>query len=313
MPVPAATAQPIEHADWLELEAIRAADRNSSLQDLASGLRRTGSSEELEDERPIEDRDDALADRGGETTEPVAEAAFAEIEDREIACGGEYPFHLEDGALQGGRTVRTSLYVFLLLLSKFGKDAGPAGLNVPQLFEELSELAVAHSMGGDRNGVQSAQFGFPRRITPAGFADAVDDLCKSMGEGGESKDRPRTQDQKDAGLDVVAWRSFPDGRRGKLMVWAQCATGGGWRDKVYHLQPANWAEAWLKDRPAAVPMPAFFVPHRVNRDDWDLFGIYAGIMFDRCRIAACATPLSRRVRDECRAYNRHVIAEQIRS
>lgn len=310
--VPAATAAPGEHADWLELEAICAADRNSSIQDFASALRRTGSTEEVEAERTIEGPDDAAADRGGETTEPIAEAAFAEVEDRSIACDGAYPFTLDEDSLQGTRTVRDSLYVFLLLLSKFGKDAGPPNLNVPQLFEEISEVAIANCMGGKRNGIETCQFGFPRRLAPAGFKDAVDELCRRTGEGTGSKDRPTRRNQKDAALDVVAWRPFPDSRRGLVMAWGQCATGGDWRDKLTELNPADWAAAWLIERPAVVPLPAFFVPHRVDHDKWNVTAIHAGILFDRCRIAAFAGSLRQGLRGGCRTYNRHVIAERVR-
>src|SRR5665811_109964 len=309
--VPAATAAPPEHADWLELEALRAADKNSSSQDLASALRRTGSSEEIEDERPIEGPDDPVADRGGETTEPIVEAALEEVEDRASACAGAYPFAIDGQALQGTRSVRSSLYAFLLLVSRYGKDAAPDGLNAAQLFEEVAEVAIANCMGGARNDVRTVQFGFPRRLAPSGFRNALDDLCRRTGEGIESKARPNRKDQKDAALDLVAWRPFPDERRGMVMAWGQCATGADWRDKLGELHPENWAAAWMAERPAVVPLSAFFVPHRVDRGHWDVSAIKGGLLFDRCRIAAFAHRLPRHVREGCRAYNRHVLAAKV--
>ena len=311
--VPAATAAPGELADWLECQALVAADRNSSIQDLASALRRTGSGEEIEDEREIEDADDATLDRGGETIEPVAGDAFEEIEDRALSCGEAYPFEVLEGALQGRRSTPDSLYAFLLLLSKFGKDAGPDELNVPQMFEEIAELAIADTLGGESNDVATIQFGFPRRIAPPGFKGAVEDLCVNTGEGGSSRDQPSRSDQKDAALDVVAWRPFPDRRRGQVMAWGQCATGADWREKLTDLNPADWAASWLMDRPAVVPMPAFFVPHRIERDKWNVTANYAGILFDRCRIALSAYPLPEPLRGQVRAYNRKVIRESLAS
>lgn len=305
--VPSATAAPGELADWLEIEALLAVDRNSSTQDLASALRRTGSSEEVEIERPIETTVAPVDDRGGETIEPIAEAAFEEVEDRVTACGGRYPFHVEGALLQGTRRVRDSLYAFLLLLSKCGKDAGPDGLNVAQLFEEIAEVAIGNCMGGPKNDVLTYQFGFPRRLNPAGFREALDDLCRCTGEGVQSKARPNRKDQKDAALDLVAWRPFPDGRRGLIMAWGQCATGADWRSKLSDLHPENWATAWMAERPAVVPLPAFFVPHRIDRDHWDVSAISAGILFDRCRIAAFGNPLPKELQDRCRAYSRHVL------
>lgn len=306
--VPAATAAPGELADWLEMEALRAADRNSSTQDLASALRRTGSGEEVEIERPFESPTDSVDDRGGETIEPIAEAAFEEIEDRSVACAGRYPFHLNGSLLQGTTRVRDSLYVFLLLLSRYGKDAGPEGLNVPQLFEEVAELAIGNCLGGPRNEVSTYQFGFPRRLNPAGFRAALDDLCQRMGEGGSSKNRPTRKDQKDASLDLIAWRPFPDRRRGLVMAWGQCATGADWREKLTDLQPEDWASAWMAERPAVVPLRSFFVPHRVDREHWDVSAIAGGVLFDRCRIAAFGNSLSKHIREGIRAYSRHVLA-----
>lgn len=305
--VPPATAASIEHADWLELEALASADLNSSVQDLASALRRTGSSEEVEDERAIEDPDDAVADRGGETIEPIVEAAFEEIEDRSRACGGNYPFALDDSVLQGRRAYRNDLYVFLLLLSRYGIKAGPPGLNVAQIFEEVAEVAVKNCLGGDRNDVATYQFGFPRRLKPSGFQEALDDLCQNIGEGTGSKDRPKRRDQKDAKLDLVAWRPFPDRRRGQIMAWGQCATGSDWRDKLSELHPADWAAIWMIDRPTVLPLRTFFVPHRIGRDLWEESAINGGVLFDRCRITAFARPLPAELRARCRLYNKHIL------
>lgn len=311
--VPAATSAPGDLADWLECQALVSADRNSSIQDLASALRRTGSGEEIEDERQIDDADDAVQDRGGETIEPIASDAFEEIEDRAIACGDAYPFEVLEGALQGARSTPGSLYIFLLLLSIFGKDAGPKEINIPQLFEEIAELAIAHTLGGKKNDVRTIQFGFPRRIAPAGFKAAVDDLCVKTGEGGASRAQPTRSNQKDASLDVVAWRPFPDRRRGLVMAWGQCATGADWREKLTDLNPDDWAASWMMDRPAVIPMPAFFVPHRIQREHWNVSANYGGVLFDRCRIALSVRPLPRPLRAQIARYNRQVIKEHLSS
>jgi hypothetical protein len=306
--VPSATADPVAHADWLELQALAAKDRNSSLQDLASALRRTGSGEELEDEHLAEETDD----RGGETTEPVAEAAFAEIEDRNIGCDGAYPFSLGTSFLQLKGQIDNSVYVFLLLLSLFGKDAGPPGLDSAHLFEEIAGVALVNCLGGPNNRAEAYQFGFPRRIKPKGFTAAVEALCQQLGEGDGSRDRPTRKDQKDAALDLVAWRSFPDKRRAMVMAWGQCATGHNWRGKLTEMQPADWSAAWLRTRPVVLPIRAFFVPHRIDIKHWDVTATHAGVLFDRCRIAALASSLSRDLRVNCRQFNSHVIKERVR-
>src|SRR5207249_11553237 len=80
---PPATASSVDHADWLELTALAADDRSSSIQDLASSIRRTGTVEGLASDDEIE----AMRDRGGEQSQSVAEDAFNELDDRSKACG----------------------------------------------------------------------------------------------------------------------------------------------------------------------------------------------------------------------------------
>jgi hypothetical protein len=307
--VPSATADPVTHADWLELQALTAQDRNSSVQDLASALRRAGSGEELEDEGIANETDD----RGGETTEPIAEAAFTEIEDRSKGCSGAYPFSVGTSFLEVTPRFRDPVYLFLLLLSYFGKDAGPPGLNAAQLFEEVSGVVMTNCLGGRANSVETIQFGFPRRIGPAGFKAAVDDLCARVGEGGGSKHQPTLRDQKDAALDLVSWRAFPDKRRAMVMAWGQCATGSDWKAKLSDLQPQAWCTTWLHEMPLVLPLRAFFVPHRIGDTHWDASAAKAGVLFDRCRIAALARPLPPPLRTECTRFSRHVIKERVRS
>src|SRR5437667_3323115 len=129
--VPAATAGPCELADYLELRAMRAADRNSSIQDLIQDVRRTGTSEELG--HPDDDRGDT--DRGGEKSESCALDAFGELEDRKTACGARdaYPFDIGERSIQLQQTGEDTVYTFLLLLSRYGMGAGPTGTRPERL------------------------------------------------------------------------------------------------------------------------------------------------------------------------------------
>lgn len=90
---------------------------------------------------------------------------------------------------------------------------------------------------------------------------------------------------KDAGLDIVAWLPFPDGRSSKLILCGQCATGRYWRAKVNELLPIHWLQTWLANHPKVIPVKAFFVPHAVSVVDWEKLGYHSGIFFDRFRIA----------------------------
>lgn len=303
---PAATTTTEAHADWLELVALGDADRQASIEDLISALRTTSSTEELPEER--------LVDRGSEQAQSIAESAMSLAEERGLAVGrrANYPFMFAGQALLAGRNAPRNTYTYLLLLSKYGEDAGPAGVNGASLFEDVAAVAARNYLGGDRTGAEIYNFGFPRRVSPTGFRAAVEDLCGKLGEGVGPRDRPTTRHQKDAKLDLVAWVPMPDTRSGKVIGFGQCATGDNWKDKVSELQSTAWCKLWLLDPLPVDPIRFFFVPHRINGSEWGQHAINAGVIFDRCRLAAHAGSLDRGLRERVTAWNNYVINERLR-
>jgi hypothetical protein len=304
---PAATDSPEEHADWLELLALASADRSSSLQELVSAVRQTGTAEEM----PEADPDDPDADRGAELTEPLAEGAFAELSGRQRACSAGrpgYPFSINPASIEGGRGYRTAPYTFLLLLSSFGRQAGPADVDALALFDELAGIAAREYLGGEAAGARYYLFGFPRRITPAGFLDAVADLCVQLEEGSPARTAPENEDEKDAKLDLVAWRPFSDGRPGKLVGFGQCATGRNWREKLTELQPIDFCHFALQQQLAVLPTRLFFTPFRLDARKWRRHAIRGGIVFDRCRVTAHIRNLPSDIRRRCATWNDHVLS-----
>ena len=309
---PSASDGPETHADWLELRTLQAADRNSSIQDLVQVIRRTGTIETIAPDDEAEDPQD----RGSEKIQMVAEDAFVEIEDRYEACGGKrgtYPFQLHPQYIALRADPKKSIYLFLLLLSRFGKDVGPSGLDGARLFEQVCVHAAATYFGGSERGVESYHFGAPRRITPRGFVDALNKMCERLGEGqGCRSDRLTLRDQKDAKLDLTVWRPFLDHRPGKLIGFGQCATGNDWTDKLTHLQPETFCSMWMLDNPAVTPVRLFFVPFRIEQRRWMDVARQGGIVFDRCRIANHADGIRSELRRELRKWTIQVLREQVR-
>lgn len=299
------------HADWLELRALKAADHNSSIQDLVQEIRRTGTIEAIEPD----DQPDDPQDRGAEKTQIVAEDAFAEIDDRHTSCGGPrgtYPFRLRPQYIELRPNLSQSVYLFLLALSWFGKDAGPEGTDGARLFELLCVHAAMTYFGGVASRVESYHFGAPRRSTPRSFKIALDEMCHQMGEGqGCRTDRSNLRDQKDAKLDLTVWRPFHDKRPGKLMGFGQCATGHDWTDKLTHLQPEAFCGMWMLDTPAVTPVRLFFVPLRIEQRRWLDATRQGGIIFDRCRIAVHSRGLNKDLIRDCAHWTSYVLKEQL--
>ncbi len=270
---------PEAQADWLEWIALRETASFVSWTSYQGNLTQAGSDDALETEQD-QDPDDLLEDLINEVDR--------ELNSRRSACGGKKGFYQYEMTHEGIAYIGNAndlTYRFLLLLSLFGKDAGPQGFYPERLFEDLCSLALHEYLGGVTTGLDRAVFGFPRRVLAKHFPDAVNDLCQRLGEGKGASGHTPEKDQKDAKLDLVAWRSFPDGRRGKLIGFGQCATGDDWTAKAFELQPKKWCEIWMRDSAGVDPFSSLFIPHRPAEDKWLMAAHYAGALFDRCRIA----------------------------
>jgi hypothetical protein len=213
--------------------------------------------------------------------EKFADDAFAELEDRSEDCVGCYPFAIKDSVLQTKEDLTPHwAYIFCLLLSYRGADRGEVGKRPTQLFEEVAAVAARRYVSGE-----SIRFGFPRRVLPSNFIEAIKEVCGKLGEGEGPRQRPSSRHAKDAQLDIIAWRPFPDQRKAKLILFGQCAAGGNWEEKLSELQPANFIKSYLLESLAVDPLRCFFTPFRLRHDDWYEKAVQGGILFDRCRIA----------------------------
>ena len=285
--LPTVNDPPERHADWLEWCSLAAPTPSfvswtSYQRDLTIPGSLDALDPDLEDEKVVgkQNADDLL--------EEIVNEAGGELRMRAVACGGAvgvYPYQTDRQGVAYRPSTNSLTYRFLLLLSLFGKDAGPKGSHPERSFEELCSLALKQYLGGVRTSLSSVVFGFPRSVLPKHFPDAVDKLCEKLGEGRGSAGRTPERDQKDAKLDLVAWRAFPDGRRGKLVGFGQCATGDDWSDKAFELRPAKWCNLWMRDSATLDPFASLFIPHRPGEDKWLTACTYGGILFDRCRIA----------------------------
>jgi hypothetical protein len=298
-------------ADWLEIRAIVAPGRMCSAQDLLEELRVAGETGE-EAAPEFEEEEEEEEDVEFKDIEHFADEAFALLEERLTWCGGEqgtYPFLIEPGVVSAKDGAENSAYLFLLLLSKFGIQAGPSHSNGSKLFEHLCAAAAVGYFGGNRNRTEALVFGFPRSGASKSFTDAVDELCHRLGEGGGPGDDPRMSEMKDAALDLVVWNKFQDERPGKIIGFGQCATGERWRGKRTELLPDAFDGTWFKKTLPVRPVRLFFVPHIIEEAAWNECCRHAGIVFDRCRIAETATGLDESLHDGYRQWCVRVLSE----
>lgn len=273
-----------EVADYLELRALLDPDGITSALQLLTDVCLGGDDSAYESLPPAE-RSTWQTEREGLTSEALDETARRQ----KICLEAHYPFVIHATSLKSGANSADTVYAFLLLLS-FLKGNAPNHAKAAKLFEEISAEAGAAYLGCNSSS-DAFVFGFPRRLEPKGFLPAVAELCgkNRLNEGSADIDEPKTAHQKDARLDVVVWKNFPDCRRGRLILFGQCATGADWEDKVYSLDPHKWREKWLVEPLLPCPQGAFFIPFAVSDEDWKHVLIDGGVLFDRFRIAGLAS------------------------
>ena len=218
-----------------------------------------------------------------ERFETMLEEWVEALSHRARACGpgDAYPFDITGEGLEL-RSSGSPAYLFQLFVSLGSMEAHHDGTTVPKLFEELSAAAAGRYLGDSKTAVV---FGWPRRDLPLGFRNAVAALVNHLREGNGCRDREGLDNSKDDGLDVVAWREFPDRNASKLILFGQCAVGRRWKGKTHDLQPSKWCKRNLAGSIAVNPIPAFFIPMALSEKDANFAGTDQ-ILLDRCRISA---------------------------
>ena len=281
-PSPRAPAH--ELADYAELVCWRG--HRTSTTELSADLGRLDENDYL-DGVPEEDEE-----------VEVANLAFVEIERRREACRDGYPYVVDehgytlsvDGTAQNHRHI---VYQYLLLATRLNMNDNRmhVGIDGTVLLEQLA-AEVAREYLGSR--AESLVFG--TGVPSSAFPERIRNLCKSIKEGDDFKNRDEAApDEKDGRLDVVAWKHFTDNLPGKLVAFGQCKTGTNYKDTLAQLQPDAFCNKWLQSSPVVPPVRMFFVAEAVSRQHWHTTSSDAGLLFDRCRIVDFCDDISKDV------------------
>lgn len=263
-------------ADWLEYEAITSDNGIGSLLELARqlGIAGAGDAENETDDEPRQ-----FADH------PKLDDVMRQIEDRSVACGDGYPFEIDSGGNSisrkkdwDGFTYTNLLLISLIDCHKAVRSSG-GSIYPARLFEAVCVVAAEKYLGGRELGAKAYHFGAPRP-DGSGFSDALKMLAASIR--GKQLGIIDPSDEKDDGLDVLAWRPFADLRCNFTCLFGQCATGADWPNK--NPEPKEFLNVWLRLETPAVN-PAIFVPFTLTVADWTKKS-QSLIVFDRCRISA---------------------------
>lgn len=243
----------------------------------------------------------------------AADEVLDELEYRAVVLRGHYPFQLDvrdqtwsvspiAGTLDPETEAARLSYLFCLLASAIrdnrfrGDDALTQA--IPALFQAISARAAAGVLGGE-----VISFGWPR---PGGtaFQPALRDASRRLRLGKPLESIPLWSKghEKDAGIDVIAWRDFADKRPGKLVLFGQVASGNNWTQKSVKNDTSCFL-SWFSQRPTEHFIPAIFIPFPQHHDcagrgdeafenvavaDAWLREQQFGLVIDRLRIVAAA-------------------------
>lgn len=215
--------------------------------------------------------------------EEVVGAAFNEIERRQQACRGGYPFGLEcEGhtLYMENTSNESTIYLYLLLATRLDMklQRSHAKLDGTLLFEELSAGVAGEYFGG-----RSETYIFGSSNTKP-FDKKIEELCCLINEGGSFRAQDTPTSKRDGGVDVVTWKHFADRSSGKLIGVGQCKTGTWYVDEMSQVQGDAFFRKWTTDAPLGTPLPMYFVAEAVGRAEWRNVVLDTGLLFDRCRI-----------------------------
>lgn len=253
--------------DWLEGSLLFGGDSSLSIAEIK---------DVLTDEHIYDDQD-----RASELLGDV----WGEIKRRASALGGSYPIMAD--SLKLTRTLawrQAPAYSFCLLLSYsdrypdwrkgFGKNFTEQGL----LFEEITAEALTHEMSDWK--AHATGWSRTRADRIQRSVEEVRGLLRE--QQGRLDLIPDLKNIKDAGLDLVLWRPFSDGRIGVPLYLVQCASGANWEKKRNEPEVDFWRT--LIDF-AVLPKRALAIPYAISdRDHWISCRRMNGMLFDRFRL-----------------------------
>ena len=264
-------------ADWIELQSLiksRQVATRADFLSLCDLLDDNGRSFEIDPVTGEELETEILEDELSESAEEVLD----ELDFRAVVLNGYYPFKLEvrghDWSLSpvsetGDPQIDAARlsYVFCLLTSAVRDGILPRDDSValsgaiPDLFQAISAKAAGGVLGGE-----VVSFGWPRSDGSA-FRQALEEACKRLRLGKPHDAAPLWSkgQEKDAGIDVIAWRDFADERPGKLVLFGQVASGNDWSNKTIENAIPRFF-GWFAVPPTAHYIPAIFIPFPQHHD-----------------------------------------------
>lgn len=159
----------------------------------------------------------------------------------------------------------------------FGNDFTEQG----QLFELVTKESLQRLFGG----WEIYQTGWTRTNTQK-LSKVVAEVADRLGERTGEIERWTGPKAKEAGLDLLCYRPFPDNRVGVPVYLMQCASGGDWDRKLHTPNLLIWEKVVVF---TSSPKKAFAMPFALLDDGFPrTCNLIGGMLIDRYRLLSPA-------------------------
>lgn len=207
----------------------------------------------------------------------IEEQTWAALSEREVLFGASWQLTLEGSQLyikENATSDETLLQTYLCILALGDIDPEDRAL-----FEEIVRYIISLKVGDS-----AIRIGHPARgNAPKSFRERVEDYATQSNLTTLEQFQPPLPNDKDLGMDVVAWLPTPDRRGGYMHFLIQCATGKNMESKSadIDLNVINSHIKWAVD-----PVRIFSVPNvlALPEANWIRFTQRAGWILDRPRL-----------------------------
>lgn len=206
------------------------------------------------------------------------------IKRRASLLGDSYPFRTAGGGVAARPESQDFVWCALLLMS--AESPLRPNLDLAAAAEHLERItasALANLYGPE---TRSVRFAWPSEDgRPPDFPDAIRWLAARMNVSIGSAYRPPYR--KDGGVDVVAWRPFPDGRSGFPVLLAQCTLEKDHAHKAGDIDLRVWS-GWLALD--SDPSTALAIAEVVGAgEEWNALAART-VILDRIRLCSLLDP-----------------------
>jgi len=203
--------------------------------------------------------------------EEIIDSAISELIRRKSLYGNSSPFQVDGfNIMPNYAWVDNPALMLCLIFSLRGVERSAGHDDGTRLFERLSGEAAKAYLAGEAEVI-----GFPNG---GQLIQQIKQLSQRTNELLGHR-QPRPQD-KDKGVDVVAWKPHRDNRPNQVVLLLQCAAGANFFEKK-QISLKTWQEFihW-----SVAPIRGIMIPHIPSSEEWHEIMNDYDLIFDRVRI-----------------------------